>query len=93
MKIVFTSSYKTYFKDNTRNYVANYYVLPLSQIISKKKLIFFVLNYKQKRPTLLYLIILFQKIIFSKGKLDANCFNLLSFISINCIDSYFLRKF
>jgi len=27
MKIVFTFSYKTYFKDNTRNYVENYYVL------------------------------------------------------------------
>jgi len=27
MKIVFTSFYKTYFKNNTRNYVANYYVL------------------------------------------------------------------
>ena len=27
MKIVFTSSYKTYFKDNTKNYVTNYYVL------------------------------------------------------------------
>ena len=27
MKIVFTSSYKTYFKDNTKNYVINYYVL------------------------------------------------------------------
>ena len=27
MKIVFTYSYKTYFKDNTKNYVTNYYVL------------------------------------------------------------------
>ena len=27
MKIVFTSSYKTYFKDNTKYYVTNYYVL------------------------------------------------------------------
>jgi len=27
MKIVFTFSYKTYFKDNTKNYVTNYYVL------------------------------------------------------------------
>jgi len=27
MKIVFTSSYKSYFKDNTKNYVTNYYVL------------------------------------------------------------------
>jgi len=27
MKIVFTSSYKTYFKNNTKNYVTNYYVL------------------------------------------------------------------
>jgi len=27
MNIVFTSFYKTYFKDNTRNYVTNYYVL------------------------------------------------------------------
>jgi len=27
MKIVFTSSNKTYFKNNTINYVANYYVL------------------------------------------------------------------
>ena len=27
MKIVFTSSYKTYFKYNTKNYVTNYYVL------------------------------------------------------------------
>jgi len=27
MKIIFTSSYKTYFKDNTKNYVTNYYVL------------------------------------------------------------------
>jgi len=27
MKISFTSSYKTYFKDNTKNYVTNYYVL------------------------------------------------------------------
>jgi len=27
MKIVFTSSCKTYFKDNTKNYVTNYYVL------------------------------------------------------------------
>jgi len=27
MKNIFTSSYKTYFKDNTKNYVANYYVL------------------------------------------------------------------
>jgi len=27
MEIVFTSSYKTYFKDNTKNYVTNYYVL------------------------------------------------------------------
>jgi len=26
-KIVFTYSYKTYFKDNTKNYVTNYYVL------------------------------------------------------------------
>jgi len=27
MKIIFTSSYKTYFKDNTKNYVTNYYAL------------------------------------------------------------------
>jgi len=27
MKIIFTSSYKTYFKDNTKNYVTSYYVL------------------------------------------------------------------
>jgi len=27
IEIVFTSSYKTYFKDNTKNYVTNYYVL------------------------------------------------------------------
>jgi len=27
MKIIFTSSYKTYFKDNTKNYVTNYYIL------------------------------------------------------------------
>jgi len=28
MKIVFTSSYKTYFNDNTKNYyITNYYVL------------------------------------------------------------------
>jgi len=27
MKIVFTSSYKIYFKDNTKNQFTNYYVL------------------------------------------------------------------
>ena len=27
MKIVSTSSYKTYFKNNTKNYITNYYVL------------------------------------------------------------------
>ena len=27
MKIIFTSSYKTYLKNNTKNYVTNYYVL------------------------------------------------------------------
>jgi len=27
MKIVFTSSYKTYLKDNAKNYIPNYYIL------------------------------------------------------------------
>jgi len=27
MKIIFTSSYKTYLKNNTKNHVTNYYVL------------------------------------------------------------------
>ena len=27
MKIVFTSSYQTYFNGNTKNYVTNYYIL------------------------------------------------------------------
>ena len=39
MKIIFTSSYKTYFKNNTENYVTNYYVLVF--LIS---VIFFVYN-------------------------------------------------
>jgi len=40
MKIIFTSSYKTYFKDNTKNYVTNYYVL----VFLRSVIIFFAYN-------------------------------------------------
>ena len=41
MRIVFTSSYKTYFKDNTKNYVTNYYVL----VFLISVIFFFAYNY------------------------------------------------
>jgi len=43
MEIVFTSSYKTYFKDNTRNFDTNYYVL-----IFLISVIFFIYNMRQR---------------------------------------------
>jgi len=55
IKIVFTSSYKTYFKDNTRNYVTNYYVL----IFLIRVKLFFLLKiwdggsiYNQRKPVI-----------------------------------------
>ena len=49
MKIVFTPSYETYFKDNTKNYVTNYYVLVF--LIS---VIFFVAYNIGRREYIIY---------------------------------------
>jgi hypothetical protein len=48
MKIVFTSSYKTYFKDNTKNYVTNYYVL----VFLISVIFFFAYNMGQREYSL-----------------------------------------
>jgi len=50
MKIVFTSFYKTYFKDNTKNYVTNYYVLVF--LIS---VIFFAYNMGRREYIYIYI--------------------------------------
>jgi len=44
------------------------------------KTYFFVPNYKQKRPTFIIFNYVFQKIIFSKGKLNAKCIEFAFFI-------------
>jgi len=49
MKIVFTYSYKTYFKDNTKNYATNYYVLVF--LIS---VIFFPYNMRRREYMFIY---------------------------------------
>jgi len=54
MKIVFTSSYKMYFKDNTRNYDTDYYVLVF--LISVNSF-FFAYNMGQTECVYIYIYI------------------------------------
>jgi hypothetical protein len=49
------------------------YILPPSQIISKKNSFFLSQIISKKDQLLSYLIMLFQKTIFSKEKVNANC--------------------